>query len=158
VSTWPAARTGRSANTMELGAMPLSVSFPPSRAAPRALRTISEGIISFSAALGTPIVFTGAAPGRVAAGEADAAGVAVGAGAGFAAPWAKASAGAQSRAAMIMQVRAFIVMGFKPSVLGLTLLCTLRHGQGPVVARPPPDAERKITRLAMQIRQKLHGR
>ena len=45
VSTCPAALTGRSAKMMELGAMPLIVSFPPSSFAPPELRTASDGTI-----------------------------------------------------------------------------------------------------------------
>ena len=48
VSECPAARTGRSAKTMEFGATPVSVNFPPCRLAPPALITISDGTISGS--------------------------------------------------------------------------------------------------------------
>ena len=54
VSECPAARTGRSAKTIELGATPVSVSFPPCRLAPRAFMTINDGTISGPA---WPIVF-----------------------------------------------------------------------------------------------------
>jgi len=46
----PAARTGRSANTIELGATPVNVSLPPCGLEPRAFMTISDGTISALAA------------------------------------------------------------------------------------------------------------
>ena len=53
-SMWPAARTGRSANTIAFGDRPSSVSFCPWSLALRALTTISEGTILTWA---FPIVF-----------------------------------------------------------------------------------------------------
>jgi hypothetical protein len=91
VSACPAARTGRSANTIELGATPVRVSFPPCRLAPRAFMTINDGTISGPA---WPIVFCSGTCSGVA-------GVV----------WASAGAAPQSRRAMIMQpVRLFMVM------------------------------------------------
>ena len=46
VRRWPAALTGRSAKTMELWLMPVSVSVVPCRIAPRAFMTKSEGTMS----------------------------------------------------------------------------------------------------------------
>src|SRR4051794_20370791 len=54
VSTCPAALTGRSAKTIEFGAMLLIVNFPTLRLAPPELRTANDGTIS---ALDAPIVF-----------------------------------------------------------------------------------------------------
>ena len=91
VSECPAARTGRSANTIEFGATPVSVSFPPCRLAPRAFITINDGTISGPA---WPIVFC--------SGTCSGAGGVV---------WASDGAAPQSRSAMIMQpVRFFVVM------------------------------------------------
>ncbi|WP_029587672.1 hypothetical protein [Bradyrhizobium sp. URHD0069] len=83
MSECPAARTGRSAKTIELGATPVSVSFPPCRPAPLAFKTINDGTIS---GLAWPIVFSNGTccgvEGMV---------------------WASACAAPQSRRAMIMQ-------------------------------------------------------
>ena len=89
VSECPAARTGRSAKTIELGATPVSVSFPPCRLAPRAFITINDGTTSGPA---WPIVFcSGTCSGGVV--------------------WASAGAAPQSRRAIIMQpVRLLMVM------------------------------------------------
>ena len=43
VNSWPAERTGRSANTIEFGAMPVRTSFPDCSVAPLEFKTISEG-------------------------------------------------------------------------------------------------------------------
>ena len=83
VSECPAARTGRSAKTIELGATPVSVSFPPCRLAPRAFMTIKDGTIS---GLAWPIAFCSGS----CCGVEDVV-------------WASAGAAPQSRRAIIMQ-------------------------------------------------------
>ena len=58
VGWWPADRTGRSANMIELGVTPVKVSVSPCSVAPRELSTNSEGTISgLAGADGVPIVF-----------------------------------------------------------------------------------------------------
>src|SRR5262245_60420003 len=47
VRTWPAARTGRSAKTMEFDDTPVSVNLLPCKVAPLEFRTARDGIISF---------------------------------------------------------------------------------------------------------------
>ena len=55
VVTWPAARTGRSAKTIEFAATPVMVSLPPSSFAPAELTTKSDG--TGPVGVTTPMVF-----------------------------------------------------------------------------------------------------
>ena len=46
VRSWPAARTGRSANTIEFGDIPVSTNLLPCKLTPRELKTINDGTTS----------------------------------------------------------------------------------------------------------------
>ena len=116
--------------TIEFGATPVSVSFPPCRLAPRAFNTINDGTMSGPA---WPIVFSN------------------GTCSGVGAVWANAGAPPQSRRAMIMQpVRFFMVMSN-------SLLSSPSAWARPVVFRTELHRKR-IHRFTCRVRAPLPGR